>query len=70
MLNQHLQRKTFRIRLAEPSDFDALEALERKAWAKELQATSEVGSPLKGGRGGRGGRVGLIDGEKKVGDDC
>ena len=44
MLNQHLQRKTFRIRLAEPSDFDALEALERKAWAKELQATSEVGS--------------------------
>jgi len=42
MLNQHLQRKNFRIRLAEPSDFDALEALERKAWAKELQATSEV----------------------------
>lgn len=47
MLNQHLQRKTFRIRLAEPSDFDALEALERKAWAKELQAPSEVGSPWR-----------------------
>ena len=63
MLNQHLQRKNFRIRLAEPSDFDALEALERKAWAKELQATSEVGSLMEGLW------VGLINWSKS-GDDC
>ncbi|CAK9049662.1 unnamed protein product, partial [Durusdinium trenchii] len=42
MMNQHLVRKPYRIRLAEVSDLPALEKLEQKAWAPSLQASAEV----------------------------
>ena len=45
MLNQHLVRKPYVIRLAEVSDLPSLESLEEKAWAPELRAKPEV---LKG----------------------
>ena len=45
MLNQHLVRKPYAIRLAELSDLPRLECLEEKAWAPGLRAANEV---LKG----------------------
>ena len=41
MMNQHLVRKAFRLRLAERSDLPALLALEEKAW-QQLAASEEV----------------------------
>mmetsp|Transcript_46853 Transcript_46853/g.109412 ORF Transcript_46853/g.109412 Transcript_46853/m.109412 type:complete len:1049 (+) Transcript_46853:34-3180(+) len=42
MLNQHLVRKPYIIRLAELSDLPRLQTLEEKAWAPGLRASSEV----------------------------
>ena len=42
MLNQHLVRKPYVIRLAELADLPKLECLEEKAWAPCLRASSEV----------------------------
>lgn len=42
MLNQHLVRKPYKIRLAELSDLPSLEKLEAKAWAENLRASGEV----------------------------
>eukprot|EP00931_Biecheleriopsis_adriatica_P049050 TRINITY_DN28360_c0_g1_i2.p1 TRINITY_DN28360_c0_g1~~TRINITY_DN28360_c0_g1_i2.p1 ORF type:complete len:592 (+),score=131.28 TRINITY_DN28360_c0_g1_i2:158-1933(+) len=42
MLNQHLVRKPYRIRLAELSDLPVLEKLEQKVWAENLRASSAV----------------------------
>jgi len=41
MMNQHLVRKAFRLRLAERSDLPSLLELEKKAW-QQLAASEEV----------------------------
>jgi len=42
MLNQHLVRKQYRIRFAEPSDMETLLVLEAGAWKEEMRASEEV----------------------------
>lgn len=42
MMNQHLVKKPYVIRLAEVSDLEKLQSLEEKAWAPGLRASPEV----------------------------